>query len=286
MKRAAAALALSAALGAAPGAGSAAEAPRSGWYLAAAAGASHAATATQAGRNRDTICYPNDDCAHLPGGAPAGYRWFYDLRADTGAAFEIAVGRAFGDTRVELSAARRTNSLRQEFAGSAYLDGSAIVRAADSDYRSTSSASADELTTHTLSLNVYRDFPLPETGLVPYVGAGLGLSAVEVSGVFYRSRYVCAEGRSCESPGRYDSEDDTDLSGTVASGHLHAGVGYRLSGRVVLDLKLSFSAADDFEDTARYVFHPVAGLASVTEIGGIRQWSATVGLRYMLGARG
>lgn len=254
---------------------------RSGWYLAAGFGATRTATTTQAGRNRDTTCYPGNDCSHLAGGAPTGYRWFYDLRTDTGTAFEVAVGRAFGDVRVEASAARRVANVEQVFTGTIYLDGTERVRAADSDYRSTSQSSIEDLTTHTLALNVYRDFPLPERAITPYVGAGLGLSAVKLSGEFYRSRYSCREGRQCEDPGQYDSYVDTAESGTVLSGHVHAGVGYALHDRLMLDLKLSFSALDGFEDETGYVFHKIDGLTRKTEIGGVRQWSLTVGLRYL-----
>ena len=53
----------------------------------------------QAGHNRDNICYPNFRCS----GMPEGYRWFYNLPPDLGTAFEVAVGRDFGDVRVEVS---------------------------------------------------------------------------------------------------------------------------------------------------------------------------------------
>ena len=161
---------------------------------------------------RDTTCYPGNDCSHLAGGAPTGYRWFYDLRTDTGTAFEVAVGHAFGDVRVEASAARRVANVEQVFTGTIYLDGTERVRAADSDYRSTSQSSVEDLTTHTLALNVYRDFPLPERAITPYVGVGLGLSAVRLSGEFYRSRYSCREGRQCDDPGQYDSYVDNPPS--------------------------------------------------------------------------
>ncbi len=69
------------------------------------------------GHNRETTCYPNDDCSHLPGGIPDGYRWRYDLEADTGVAFEAAIGFMFDGVRLELSASQRNNDLEQKFSG-------------------------------------------------------------------------------------------------------------------------------------------------------------------------
>ena len=56
----------------ASGGNAAGEPQRSGWYVGAGVGANWSSGMEQAGRNRDTICYPNDDCSGRPGGMPDG----------------------------------------------------------------------------------------------------------------------------------------------------------------------------------------------------------------------
>ncbi len=258
------------------------EPPSSGWYLAVGAGVTNAAGMEQVGRNRDTTCYPNDDCGHLTGGAPAGYRWFTDLRADRGAAAEIAVGRPFGALRLEVAFTQRRSPIEQTFTGITYLDGSMLVPAAASDYESSSARSVDDLTTRTVSLNVYRAVAFPESPVTPYIGAGLGLSVVELSGLYYEGRYRCKAGAACEDPGQYNSRQDIDVSDVVPSGHLHAGADMAIGNRFLVDLKLSYSIFGDAEDQDAYAFHKVPGLTSTAVISGIRQWSLMFGIRYRL----
>ena len=175
------------------------EPKRSGWYVGAGAGVNWTSGMKQAGWNLDTLCYPDSDCRHV-GGAPEGYRWFYDIDSDPGSAFEISVGRMFGNVRVELSASQRDNDIEEEFTGITYLDGSGIIPK-DGNCESISTTSVDDLTTRTLSLNAYYDFPLPESPIVPYLGAGLGLSFVDLSGLYYHSQYSCKDPASdCERP--------------------------------------------------------------------------------------
>ncbi len=259
--------------------GSAAEetaAPR-GWYVGAGAGMSWEFGMEQAGRNRDNICYPNNDCS---GGAPEGYRWFYDLEADRGVALEISVGHAWEKMRLELSLTEHKQDVEQEFTGITYLDGSAIVPAREANYTESVVASVDKLTTRTLALNVYRDFPISGSRFTPYLGVGLGLSFVELSGLYYQSRYSCV--RSCDAgpAENFNSEQEVDLSDTVLSKHLHAGADYRLSDRLLLGLKLSYSMVDDMEDRSSYSRHPIPDGTSRTRISGMDHWSLTLGLKY------
>ena len=69
------------------GQGMAGESQHSGWYAGAGAGVNWISDMEQAGWNRDTICYPTDDCTGKA--SIGGYRWFYDLDADRGSLFEI-----------------------------------------------------------------------------------------------------------------------------------------------------------------------------------------------------
>ncbi len=270
-------------LAAATGQSAAGERPHSGWYLGAGIGANWTSGMKQVGHNRDTTCYPDDDCGHLVNGAPEGYRWFYDLDMTRGAAFEISIGHRFDDVRLELSATQRTSGVEQEFTGIAYLDGSAIVPAANSDYESTSMTSVGDLRTRTLSLNAYYDFPLAESRIAPYLGAGLGLSLVELSGLYYHSRYSCRQNVQCGEPGQYDSRQAVDLSDTVLSGHLYAGADYSLDDRFLLGLKLSYSLVGDIVDRSAYSEHKIADITNLTDISGIDQWSLTIGLKYLFG---
>ena len=273
-------------LGAAMGQSAAGEPQRSGWYLGAGAGANSTSLMKQAGHNRDTTCYPDNDCGHLANRAPEGYRWFYDLDSGRGTVFEITVGRIFGTVRLELSAAQRRNNIEQKFTGISYLDGSTSRPAASSSYTQSATATVDDLTTRTLSLNVYHDFPLSGSRIVPYLGAGLGLSFVEVSRLYFHSDYSCTNG-PCEPPGTesgsYDSLQNVDLSDTVLSGHLHAGADYKLDDRFLLGLKLSYSLVDDIEDRSSYSEHPFPDLTNLTEITGIDQWSLMFNLKYLFG---
>ena len=51
-----------------------------------------------------------------------GYRWHYSIAPESGAAFELYLGRFFGRARLELAFAKHTNDTRQMFTGIAYLD--------------------------------------------------------------------------------------------------------------------------------------------------------------------
>ena len=261
--------------------GAAAEDARSGWYVGASVGTSRVSDMEQAGRNRDDICYPDSDCS---GGAPEGYRWLYDLDPESAAAFEVAVGRMFGRWRLELSLSERRNKVKQKFSSISYLDGSRSVPNPASNYRSATRADADRLSTRTLALGVYHDFALPGSRFTPYLGAGLGVSFVELSGVYFEARYSCANSApDCANPERYDSRQDVDLADAVLSTHLHAGLDYALSDRFLLGLKLSYSMVEDAEDAGGYAEHPVPGIKSVTEISGMNHWALTLGVKYLFG---
>ena len=258
-----------------------------GWYIAVGAGASKAAMMKQAGDNRDTTCYPNDDCSHLPGGMPTGYRWSYLLHPDIGTAFELAVGRTFHPFRLELSASRRAFDMEQEFRGSSYLDGAARVPVEDSGYAVSGTAGVDDLTVHTLSFNAYYDFPLSGSPLTFYLGAGVGLSFAELSGLHYQGTYTCADDRRCDRPERYNGRQDIDLTDTVPSVHAHAGLDYRLNDRLVLGLKLTSNWMDDLRQRDAYAYHAIPGMTSFTAISGVSDAAINYGsllltVKYLL----
>ena len=277
------ALAICVILGAA-GASAAQEAKPFGWYVGLGLGINQASGIEQAGHNRDNICYPEDDCSHLVNDRPEGYRWYYDLDADDGAAFEISIGRAMGAFRLELALAQRKNDVEQKFTGITYLDGSRIMARPVSNYQSDSDAHIDDLTTRTLSLNAYYDFSLPGSRFTPYVGAGVGVSFVELSGVFFEARYSCKNpAMDCDMPEQYDGRQNEDLSDTVLSAHLHAGLDYRVSEKMLVGVKLTYSMVGDMEAKGGYDFHPVAGIGSTTEVSGMNHFSLMFGVKYFFG---
>ena len=278
------ALAICAFLSAA-GASDAQEAKPAGWYVALGAGINKASGIEQAGWNRDNVCYPEDDCSHLEGGRPGGYRWYYDLDADEGAALEISVGRTLGAFRLELALAQRKNDIEQNFKDITYLDGSRSMPAASSDYQSDSDPDVDDLTTRTLSLNAYYDFSIAGSRFTPYLGAGVGVSFVEVGGLYYEGRYSCKPSApDCDRPGQYDGLQDEDLTDTVLSAHLHAGLDYRLSEKMLVGLKLTYSMVSDMKDVkGEYIEHAVPGISNFTTFSGMNHFSVMLGVKYFFG---
>lgn len=263
--------------------GMAGDAQRSGWYVGAGIGANWMSDMNQSGWNRDTFCYPMDDCSNR--GTIDGYRWFYDLDADRGNLFEVVIGRGFGNVRLEVSANRRENDIDQKFTDITYFDGSQILTDPTSNYTSQSEATMDRLRTQTLQLNAYYDFPLAHSRVTPYVGVGVGVSDVKLYGLYFRSEYACTSGCDAElsPPGAYNSWQDEDLSDTVFSMHLHAGADYSLGDKLLLGLKLTYSEMDDMRDTGRYIDHPLPDELNHNKISDMDHWSLTLGLRYLLG---
>ncbi len=249
-----------------------------GWYVSASGGTNSNPVLKQAGHNRDNICYPNDLCS----GTPGGYRWYYDLPSDLGTAFEVAFGRNFGGVRLEVSASQRSNNVEQEFTDITFLDGSPIPPNEDSNYTSTTTTRIDALAVRTLSLNAYHDFSFAENRVMPYLGAGVGLSFMELSGLYFSSEYSCINQPCGGRPAaEYNSLQDVDLSDSGLSTHLLVGVDYRLGDNLLLGLKASYSSVDDLEDTSRYDVHPVSGTNN-TEVSGIDPWSTMLGFKYLL----
>ncbi len=263
----------------APKAVGAAGPERAAWYVNVGGGAGWSATMDKAGHNRDTTCSPNRDCG---GRSVEGFRWFQDLVPETGDTFGIAAGRQAGRLRFELSAIQQTHPVTLEFIGITYLDGSdRAPHVVDSPYTSRSTNSVDSLTTRSLSVNVYRDFPVPEFRATPYLGAGLGITYVEVSRLYFHSDYSCREGRSCDPPAdRFDTVKSADLTDVVPAAHLFAGVAWHLSDRWALDVKLAYRAVGDLAHQSAYVRHEFPGLTFHEAVRGIRQGSVLLSARY------
>ena len=167
-----------------------AEPERSGWYIGGGIGANWTSRIDQAGWNRDTYCYPDSSSCDVPGPSEniSGYRWMYDLDMDAGSAFEVSIGRMFNRWRLELSAAQRNNAIEQKFKSVTFLDGRVDTRPPGNRVESNSMSRIDDLTTRTLSFNAYYDFTNVFERITPYLGVGLGVAFVEISGVHFSTQ--------------------------------------------------------------------------------------------------
>ena len=256
-----------------------------GWYIAFGAGVSKAATMKQAGNNRDTTCYPDDEC-----GAdfrPEGYRSRYDLHSENGASFELGVGYSLQMFRIELSTTHQTLGIDQHFAGASYLDGSRIAPDMDSFYTVDVKTGVDDLTLHTLVLSGYVDLPFVNLSVNPYLGLGLGLGFAKLSGLYYESAYEFApppeyEGDRNVDAAMYNGRQLVDVSDVVATVHFHVGANYRLLDNLLLGLKVSYNLAGDMSQEDAYEFHAIEGLTNHTEFSGIRYWTVLLNLKREL----
>ena len=255
----------------------------SGWYFAVGGGANRTGVLKQAGFNRDDICYPTNVCPRQPD----GYRWFYDLDPGSGAVFDLAVGRSLNTLRLEVSASSISGSIQESFTGITYFDGTPVMPAEDSDYANRAETAVDGLTTRTLGLNVYRDFPRAGSRLTPYLGIGVGVSSVELAGLYFRSEYSCVREPCTGRPAaEFNSHQNADLTDTVWSGLVQAGVDYNLEdSRYVLGLNVSYRTPGDLEAEAGYVDHPFPDERNFTMISDMDHWSLTVRIKFRLGAR-
>ncbi len=240
-----------------------AEPHRSQWYIGGGVGAGWVHDMEERGWNRDTYCSPRtcDEpglSGNIEGISIPGYRWNYDLDLDLGSAFEIAVGRTFDRWRLEISAAQRKNDVDQTFTGTTYLDGRARDQPSASNRVVSNSVSRiDDLTTRTLSFNVYYDFlDVFHPRITPYLGVGLGVAFAEMSDVHYSTSY-----EDLADPSRdlsfYNSYKDADMWDTVIVGNFHVGTDYHLTDTILAGVKFTYAMMDDLDDRAGYRDHPV-----------------------------
>ena len=261
---------------------SAAQSRPSQWYVGGGAGVNWPSRMEQEGHNLDTTCYPDEDCGLLPGGGPPGYRWRYDVEGKRGTAYEFSVGRMFSHLRVELSVTRQKNDLESDFSGISYVDGSPIL-SIETDLQAEGSASVGDLIARTLSLNLYYDFPMASNRVTPYVGAGLGVSFVEVTDLFYESSYSGPGGPYDPPLEFYSGRTNEDLSDQILAKHLYAGIDFGLSERTLLGVKLSHTRMGDFAATGGYDLHPIPGLTSGTRFSGMDHWLLGLTVKLWLG---
>ena len=265
-----------------------AEAGRSGWYIGGGIGANWTNQLDQAGWNRDTYCYPDSAACATPGPSTdiPGYRWAYNIDSDAGSAFEISVGRMFNRWRLELSAAQRNNAIAQKFKSITFLDGRVDTAPPGNTVTSNSMTRIDDLTTRTLSVNAYYDFTDVFERITPYVGVGLGVAFVEISGVHFSTRYEDTADPARDLSG-FDSRQDADLSDTVFVGNFYTGADYNLTVETLLGMKLTYSLMGDIEHTGGYAMHPMhaqdPAFTNNNTFSGPRQFSVMFTVKYLFG---
>ena len=281
-------LAISPAWGETHGAGNAMP-MRSGWYAGAGLGANWGSTLDQEGWNREGTCYPDEACFDQdPMPAVSGYRWRYDIDLDTGAAFEIYAGRAFGRTRLELAISQHRNEATQVFKGISYYDGTPILPRPRGTISSGSQAYVDNFSARSILLNAYYDFPNAWGRITPYVGAGLGVASLEMAGVYFSSDYRDSAGEPYDPPlSYYNSTQNGDFRETRFAWRLYAGADYHVGLNLLLGLKLTFAASGDFEDSGRYDTHPFHAqdpdFTNTNRFGGPRDLTLAVMVKRLLG---
>ncbi len=264
---------------------------RSGWYIGGGIGPNWASDIDQEGWNRDPLCYPTDACFDVdPIPGISGYRWRYNIDATAGAVFEIAAGRIFDRTRLELSLAQRKNGLDQVFRSITDYDGMPMEERRGGSAVSYTQASIDHLSVRTLALNAYYDFPDALGGISPYLGGGLGPAFAEVSGVRFSNEY---EDTSGDAPAYdpplsfYNSRQDADLSDTVLAVHLYAGADYSLNDKTLLGLKLTYSMTGNIEAISGYSLHPLherdPDFPNHNTFTGARYWTLSFTVKFLFG---
>ncbi len=265
-----------------------AEPGRSGWYIGGGIGANWTSQMDQEGWNRDTYCYPDSDSCAAPGPSAdiPGYRWMYDLDLDAGTAFEISVGRMFNRWRLEFSATQRNNAIEQKFKDITFLNGQHDTRPPGNRVTSNSMTRIDDLTARTLSVNAYYDFTDIFERFTPYVGVGLGVAFVEISGVHFSTDYQDPDDPSRDLSA-FNSRQDADLTDTVFAGHFYAGTDYSLTDETLLGVKLTYSMMGDLEHTGNYQLHPMhaqdPAFTNNNTFSGPRQFSVMFTAKYLFG---
>ena len=260
-----------------------------GWYLGAGLGTSWGPALGQEGWNLESTCYPDMECfGQNPKPSIPGYRWSYDIDRDAGAAIEIFSGRSFGRGRLELALSWQRNGANQTFTGITYYDGTPVRPRPGGTVDSGSRAHVDHFNARSLLFNAYYDFPGAWGRFSPYLGAGLGVAALEMAGVHFASDYRDTTGKSYDPPlSYYNSVQDGDFGETRFAWRLYAGAEYLMQGGLLLGIRLTYAGSGDFADMGTYRIHPFfnqdPGFTNTNSFGGPRDFTLTVTLKRLLG---
>lgn len=266
----------------------------SGWYISGGLGGNLAYGLDQSGSNTESTCYPTSACFDMVLRDIPGYRWRYDPSADRGIGFDLAVGRVFDRTRLEVSFAHRKNKVDQgpplEIT---YLDGSSAGASSflgQGLVQATSTNFFEDLVTRTVTLNAYYDLPFGPSRITPYVGVGTGIAFVNLTRIFFSIEYSDPSGQGTiyDPPlSFYNSKQDTELTDMVFAGHVYAGADYSLNDRAAIGLKAAYSRVDDVEHIGTYEYHPHfdtdPSLTNKNTFSATNHWSVTLNVRFLFG---
>lgn len=262
----------------------------SDWYAGLSLGANQASGADHSGWNFDSVCYPLFACFDQnPVPTVDGYRWSYAGDLDTGHALALNLGHRFGRFRLEAALAQRKNDLNHaRFLSLTHLDASPVGQSTNTASSRVMSGLGD-YRVRSLSLSAYLDFPDVFETITPYVGIGIGLAEIEVSGVFFSDVYsdTTNPAATYDPPlSFYSGLQDEDLTDMVLAGHLHAGIDFPLSTRTTLGLQIVWSRYGKVKDEGRYSLHPMHSIdpdfASHTEFDATDHLSLMISWRRML----
>lgn len=251
-----------------------------GWYVELGAGVGLESSFKHEGHNLDTVCYPtNPDCPEH-----VGYMWHYNITAESGSDVFLTVGHRRYRWRVELSGSQDVRNLEHSFSGLTYLGGQVIPPRLDNGVIESIQSGIGSLYRRSARFNAYFDPVNADRRLRPYIGAGVGLTRLTATDVYFSSQFSCESSSTCASNLYfYNSLQDADMSAILLSVFGYAGADCYLTPNIAAGLRFSSSHTGDLEDTAAYTIHPVPDLMSTTTFGPLWLHALVATLRYEFG---
>ena len=196
------------------------------------------------------------------------------------------VGHARDRLRFEVSALQEVRNIESRFQDLTYLDGT--PRAAfdpGSGVIETFSASIGSFRIRSLRLNAFYRVFSPQRRILPYLGAGFGLSGLAVTDSFFESRFSCDATAACPpNLSYYDSWQDVDFTDISVSLFGYFGTEFRISDEFAAGLRLVINQSGKLYSETMYNEHPMPKLTANTEISDIMLTSVLATIRYSFGS--
>ena len=233
------------------------------WYRGIAMGTNLLLQAKQEGWNRDTFCYPDEDCSNTP--PVSGYRWSYDIGPEEfPKAIEFFIGADHGETRWDITLSHQRNNIHQTFTGSnSYTDPDLtepIIPMISDKISTNVITEVGNMTLNSAALNGYYEF-FQSPNVTIYGGGGLGIAHTAISDLRFSVEYYDNNNKSKElfpPLSFYNSSQDIDISGWLPFFQIHAGIDFPIRDNKSLGFKLSYSRLDNLaEHEGHYTTHPM-----------------------------